>query len=124
MKIKIFAIVAVLTVVGAVAINTAVLNKQITALARAVNELNIRGVTVEEARERANAIFDKFKEREAYISLTVSHDDLTNIEDGFAELIGYLSVDDKDGAEVTKYKLENALLHLQRLSGFNIDAII
>ena len=124
MKIKIFAIVTFITVIGAVAINTLALNKQITSFAKAVSELNIRGVSSEEARERANALFDSFKERETYISLTVSHDDLTNIEDGFAELIGYLSVDDKDGAEVTKCKLENALLHLRRLSGFNIDAII
>ncbi|MBO5101676.1 MAG: DUF4363 family protein [Clostridia bacterium] len=124
MKIKIFAAVAIITVIGAVVINTVVLNKEISSLARAVSELNIRGITPEESKARADALFTEFKKKEPYISITVSHDDLTNIEDGFAELIGYLSVEDKDGAEVTKYKLENALLHLRRLSGFNIDSII
>lgn len=124
MKIKIFAAVAIITVIGAVVINTVVLNKEISSLARAVSELNIRGITPEESKARADALFTEFKKKEPYISITVSHDDLTNIEDGFAELIGYLSVEDKDGAEVTKYKLENVLLHLRRLSGFNIDSII
>jgi hypothetical protein len=124
MKIKIFAAVALITVIGAVVINTVVLNREISSLARSLSELNIRGLTPAESRERADALFSEFKSKEPYISITVSHDDLTNIEDGFAELIGYLSVEDKDGAEVTKYKLENALLHLRRLAGFNIDSII
>ena len=79
MKIKIFAAVAIITVIGAVVINTVVLNKEISSLARAVSELNIRGITPEESKARADALFTEFKKKEPYISITVSHDDLTNI---------------------------------------------
>lgn len=75
-------------------------------------------------KDEAEHIFDKFLKREHYISLTVSHEDLTSIEDCFCEMIGYLKVGDKDNAEVTKGRLINSLEHLRRLSGFNIDSII
>ena len=75
-------------------------------------------------KDEAERIFNKFLNREHYISLTVSHEDLTSIEDCFCEMIGYLKVGDKDNAEVTKGRLINSLEHLRRLSGFNIDSII
>jgi hypothetical protein len=65
-----------------------------------------------------------FKEKELYISLTVNHEDLTSIEDSFAEMLGNLSVGEKSAAEVTKNRLLCSLMHLRRLSGINIDAII
>ena len=63
-------------------------------------------------------------EKELFISLTVNHEDLTNIEEGFAEMIGCLSVGDTAGAQITKSRLIDSLEHLGRLSGFNFDAII
>ena len=75
-------------------------------------------------KDEAERIFNKFLKREHYISLTVSHEDLTSIEDCFCEMIGYLKVGDVDNAEVTKGRLLGSLEHLRRLSGFNIDSII
>ena len=121
MKVKIFAVVTLIVTVVAVSINTAVLEKQISEVTEAVTALNVND---ENAQETATVIYDDFRKKETYISLTVNHDDLTNIEEGFAELIGYLEIGDTDGAYVTKNRLLDSIDHLRRLSGFNIDAII
>ena len=102
-------------------LNGLALKSKIEATIEEVASINIQesGTKVE-----AERIFDKFLEREHYISLTVSHEDLTIIEDCFCEMIGYLKVGDVDNAEVTKGRLLGSLEHLRRLSGFNIDSII
>jgi hypothetical protein len=72
----------------------------------------------------AEEIKESFEESEGFISLTVNHEDLTNIEVCYSDLIGYLSVGMTKEAEVTKNRLVDALKHLRRLSGVNIDSII
>ena len=107
--------------IAVVVLNGLALKSKIEATIEEVASINIQesGTKVE-----AERIFDKFLEREHYISLTVSHEDLTIIEDCFCEMIGYLKVGDVDNAEVTKGRLLGSLEHLRRLSGFNIDSII
>ena len=68
-------------------------------------------------------IYENFKKKEVYISLTVSHDDLTRIEDGFAEIIGAAKAEDEDGVITAKSRLKESLGHLRRLSGINISSI-
>lgn len=68
--------------------------------------------------------FEKFEKAEKYISLTVSHDDLTNIEESYAELIGAAKAKDEDEILKAKSRLTDALAHLGRLSGINIDSIL
>lgn len=67
---------------------------------------------------------ETFKRRERFISLTVSHDDLTNIEEGFAELIGAVSANDEASLATIKSRLIDSLEHLGRLCGINIDSIL
>ena len=107
--------------IAVVVLNGLALKSKIEATIEEIASINIQesGTKVE-----AERIFDKFLEREHYISLTVSHEDLTIIEDCFCEMIGYLKVGDVDNAEVTKGRLLGSLEHLRRLSGFNIDSII
>ena len=121
MKDKIIAIISLVVVIAVVVLNGLALKSKIEATIEEVASINIQesGTKVE-----AERIFDKFLEREHYISLTVSHEDLTIIEDCFCEMIGYLKVGDVDNAEVTKGRLLGSLEHLRRLSGFNIDSII
>lgn len=121
MKTKIFACVTITVIIAFVTINTIYLDSAITELTDLVAALNLDD---ENALQNANDVFENFKDAEAYISITVSHDDLTNIEDGFAELVGYLRVEDTEGAKVVKNRLINSLEHLRRLSGFNFDSII
>lgn len=70
------------------------------------------------------AIYDSFKKAEKIISLTVSHEDLTNIEDGFAEITGASRVGDEKNVEIVKSRLKESIRHLGRLSGVNLDSIL
>ena len=69
-------------------------------------------------------IAKKFQKKERYISLTVSHDDLTNIEEAFAELIGAANAGDEARLVTIKSRLKDSLTHLGRLSGINLDSIL
>ena len=124
MKEKIIAICLFALVITFVVINTIILNIQIEKMCDAVEAINISENSLEDAEYALREIFEEYKRREVFISLTVNHEDLTNIEESFDEIIGYLSVRDADGARVTKNRLVGSLRHLRRLSGFNIDAII
>ena len=121
MKEKILAVALLILVIAFVTVNTLILDKQIEDVTERVNSLSIKG---ENAKESAKKIYDDFMKKEKYMSFTVSHDDLTSIEDCFVEMIGFISVDDIPNAEVTKSRLISYLEHLRRLSGFNIDAVI
>ena len=70
------------------------------------------------------SVAEKFQKHERYISLTVSHDDLTNIEEGFAELIGAANAKDEERLVAVKSRLKDSLEHLGRLSGINLDSIL
>lgn len=121
MKEKILAVVIMIAVIAFVVTNTLIIDRQISELADDVTSLDTEG---EKAEEEARKIYEDFMSKEVYISITVSHDDLTNIEDCFVEMVGYLSVGDTDNAAVTKDRLTHSLEHLRRLSTFTIDAII
>ena len=121
MKTKIFAVVILISTVTAVVTNTLIIKSQVN---ETKDELSSLSVKDEGALGKAREIEREFRRRLAYISLTVSHDDLTEIEQSFAELISYLELSDTDGAYVTKNRLLDSLEHLGRLSGFNIDSII
>ena len=120
MKAKIAATLMLIVTVGFVTVNTLVLDSMISELRREVDALGTESSSLIEAEE----LYEKFSRCETYVSITVSHEDLTNIEVSFSELIGYLSVGDSDGAKIVKRRLSDALSHLIRLSGVNIDAII
>ena len=121
MKEKILSIILLILVIGFVTINTSILVKQIDNVKEEVDALLLDG---DNSETDARRIYENFMKKEQYISLTVSHDDLTSIEDCFIQLIGYLSVKDIKNAEVTKSRLISYLEHLRRLSGFTIDAVI
>lgn len=121
MKDKLLAAILLIAVIAFVIANTLILRNHIQEIIGSVRELNVNS---EEAFAVAKKVYDDYKDKEKYMSLTVNHDDLTNIEDCFVELIGYLAIKDNDSATVTKSRLISYLEHLRRLSGFNIDAVI
>lgn len=118
---KILAGVLFLGVIAFTAVNTLLLDRYVGEVTEAVEGLD---PSADNAGERADQIYQSFKKRATYMSLTVSHDDITDIEDCFVEMIGYISVGDTDGARVTKSRLLRSLEHLWRLSGLNWDSII
>ena len=121
MKIKIFAVCILVFTILAVTANTLIIKKQIEDTKLKILSLD---PSDKSALEEARKTEAQFRRRITYISLTVTHDDLTVIEQAFAELVAYLEIGDADGAHVTKNRLLDSLEHLGRLSGFNIDAII
>lgn len=121
MKEKILAVILFLCVSSFVIVNTIVLNKQINKIKCDLYSINPEN---DDSKEIVENLFNEFTKKERFISLTVSHDDLTNIEDDFVEMIGYLSVKNHNDAKVTKSRLVHSLEHLRRLSSFSIDAII
>ena len=105
-----------------VVINCFILGKIITNVTDMVEKVQVEDC--EELKEELERIYAFFKKRESYIALTVSHDDLTNIEDAFAEMIGAAEAADTDSVTIAKSRLLDALGHLKRLSGLNIDSIL
>lgn len=124
MKEKIIAFCLLFLVICFVLINTLVLDRQIKALYDDTAKIEMRDSDIQAAERSARALYDEFKKKETFISLTVNHEDLTRIEESFSEIIGYLSVGNADDAMVIKNRLLDSLEHLRRLSGFNIDSII
>ena len=121
MKAGAFAICVMTLVITLVSVNSFMLQKSIGELIDDAEDFLVEG---RDAYRNAEEIKRRFENRERFISLTVSHDDLTNIEECYSELIGYLKVNMTDEAEATKSRLIDALTHLRRLSGVNIDSII
>lgn len=121
MKAGAFAISVMVLVIALVSINSFMLDRSIAGFI-----IDAEGLSVDDysAYEEAVEIKKKFEDAERFISLTVNHDDLTNIEECYSDLTGYLKVDMTDEADVTKNRLIDALTHLRRLSGVNIDSII
>ena len=124
MKEKAFGICIITIVTLFVIVNTYILNKQLLDTANSIQMIKIEESNTNEAKKEAEAIFSIYEKREKYISLTVSHEDLTNIENAFVDMIGYLSVADTDNALVAKSRLIYSLEHLRRLSSISFEAII
>lgn len=124
MKEKIIGFSLFFLVICFVVVNTLVLDREIGRLYELTKDLTISEDNIKKCEKDARELYETFKKKETFISLTVNHEDLTNIEESFSEIIGYLSIGDADGARVTKNRLLDSLEHLRRLSGFNIDAII
>ncbi len=123
MKSKIAAAVILIGLLLGVTANALFLDKTISDITDNVNSFHI-GDDSEDNILRARELFDNFKKKETYISTTVNHNDLTEIEELMSEMVACLSVDMTDEAQVAKSRLIDALKHLRRLSGVNIDSII
>ena len=115
-------IVALLLLATAVFANSAYMARLTEKFVEDIDLIN------EDNRERAKSdvdrIYKKFKRAEKIISITTSHDDLTSIEEGFAEMIGAINARDMSDIIKIKSRLKSSFEHLGRLSGINIDSII
>lgn len=68
-------------------------------------------------------MYARYMKHESYISLTANHEDLTNIENSFSELIGASAASDRETCMQVKSRLTDAFRHLGRLSSFNFYSI-
>lgn len=94
------------------------------ALSRIIGELERRASSAPLEASSFSTLYEDFKHARSYLSITVDHDDIAEVERDFCEIIGALSVGDGESAAIAKSRLCGALGHLRRLSGFNIDSII
>ncbi len=93
-------------------------------LSKTIGELERRAESTPLELSSFNELYNDFKSVRSYLSITVDHDDIAEIERDMCEIIGALSVEDAQSAAIAKSRLCGALGHLKRLSGFNIDSII
>ena len=91
-------------------------------LAKRVADVNTSDM--EECAIEYKSLYSEFSKAERFISITVSHDDLTNIEESFADIIGAADAGLEGSVIMIKNRLEDALRHLGRLSSINLDSII
>ena len=77
-----------------------------------------------ESHQEYERLYKDFKKKEQYISLTVNHEDLTDVESSFSEIVGAAKANDEEAFLTIKSRLIDALDHLRRLSGINIDSIL
>ena len=103
----------------AVILNSIAVGKIIDGINREISESQIN----ETVESEYTAIYEKYKTRKLYISLSVDHDDLSNIEDAFTEIIGAAKANDETALLTAKSRLTYYLGHVKRLSGINIDSI-
>lgn len=68
-------------------------------------------------------IYGRFDKYEKFISLTVSHDELGNIRDCFAELLGACRAKSEADIITAKSRLVEMLIYLRRLCSVSLDSI-
>ena len=78
---------------------------------------------MERAEKVYTEIYEKYRKFELYISLSVDHDDLSDIESSFAEIIGAAKAEDKGSVITIKSRLCDHLRHIRRLAGINLHSI-
>ena len=122
MKAVWFAAVTLTLLLCFVVTNSLVLKSKIELLKE--NIIGAEENNMDEAHKEYNSLFLKYNKLEKYMSLTVNHEDLANIENAFAEIIGAANADDKTALLTTKSRLIDYLSHIRRLSGINIDSIL
>ncbi len=121
MKTVRIAYIILFAVTVAVIINSIALSGIISDIGNSVAAVEDADMAVAETEYRE--IYDKYKKKELYIGLTVSHDDLSNLEDAFSEIIGAARAGDRDAVITTKSRLIDCLRHIRRLSGINLDSV-
>ena len=121
MKSVRFAYLILSLLFAAVIINSVAVGRVIDGLYNEVSAAEEEDMAL--AREEYEALYEKYKRYELYVSLSVDHDDLSNLEDGFSEIIGAARADDSTALITAKSRLTDCLNHIKRLSGINIDSI-
>ena len=122
MKTFRIAVCALVLLIAAVFANSAYIEKLTDKFVNEVEMINEKDPEI--AKAELSELFSKFKKAEKIISITTSHDDLTSIEESFAEMMGAVNAKDMNELIKIKSRLKSAFEHLGRLSGINMDSII
>ena len=102
-------------------INSIVLGRIVERLDKEIADAEEIDMAIAEKEYRE--IYERYKDIELYISLSINHDDLSNLENAFAEIIGAAKAGDRDAVITIKSRMNDYLRHIRRLTGINIDSI-
>ncbi len=120
MKTVIVSYIILGVVILLVVINSIVISNSIDTILE-----KLRGIPgASSAKEEYQRAFDDYMAAQRFFGITVSHDDLTNIEGEFYEIIGAAEAGDDESLIIAKNRLIGALTHLRRLCGINADSIL
>lgn len=122
MKAVRISIIVFILLLAAVILNSIYISKVTEKFADKIREIDTENL--EAAKDVLKQLHEEFRKEEKFISITVSHDDLTNIEESFADIIGAAEAGMTVDVITIKSRLEDALRHLGRLSSINFDSII
>ncbi len=122
MKAVWIAIILLISVTAIVIINSLTLERIFDNISDSL--LKIDTTDTATAKEEYERVFDYFKNYVKFISLSVKHSELRNIEDCFWELIGACEADSASDITQIKSRLIGALSHTRRLIGINIDSVL
>ena len=120
MKTLVFAVATAFIVTALVGINSFALHRSISTLLEECDAIP----SGTEYKAEYEALYESFMKKQKFISLTVSHDDLTGIENDLAEILGAIEAEDEEALIIAKSRLIMTLTHLRRLSGVNLDSIL
>ena len=122
MKPAKIAIVFLIFLAAVIIANSLYISNVSEALAKKVDLIDTKDT--EQCAIEYKKLFSEFRKAEKFISITVSHDDLTNIEESFADIIGAAEAGMEGNVIMIKSRLKDSLEHLGRLSGINLESII
>lgn len=120
MKTVIISYIILGVVILLVVINSIIISNSIDTILE-----KLRGIPeTSSAKEDYQKVFDDYLSAQRFLGITVSHDDLTNIEGEFYEILGAAEAGDDESIVIAKSRLIGALTHLRRLCGINADSIL
>lgn len=122
MKAVWVAIILLIAVTAIVVANAFVLGQIFDNISDSLLEIDTENTAV--AKEEYLKVFNQFNDYVKYISLSVKHSELRNIEDCFWELIGACEANSTSDITQIKSRLLGALSHSRRLVGINIDSVL
>ena len=119
MKSLIWAFIVVCLLIVSVFLNSIIVSynikEVISRLEKLPDELSSEGEYLD--------IKNDFIKMRKYFSFTVNHEDIADVEHEFSDLTGSLAAKDKESFIISKSRLIDALTHLKRLSGINLESI-
>ena len=120
MKVVIFSYIILALVITLVIVNSIIISHNIDVIIEKLKSIP----SIASSKDDYNDVFEDYMKIQHFLAITVSHDDLTNIEDNFYEILGATDADDDQALNIAKSRLIGALTHLKRLVGINLDSIL
>ena len=119
MKSLIFAYVMLIILLAAVILNSIMVSNSIKNILDKLNSISNESACTEDYE----TLFKDYMKKQKFISLSVNHSYLTDVEGDFAEIITAARENETSELMITKSRLMSSLSHIRRLASINIDSI-